>query len=705
MKNRFIGVLVLLLAFCGTARADVLDSLQNNVRIAKDDTARYTAYVKLGSLYFARNLEMSHKYFWKALDCAERINDKSKIAVTYINISTLYSIERQFKKAVDTLSVGIRIAQEAKCRDELAFGYSQLGTICKKIGDNDRALEAFNKAIAIMNRSAVEDSIRKYRAQGTKITKKQDSYLNSVSIIYNDLALLHIALKDTTEAIDVFKFSLKAAEASTRTERVAVGYGNLGEIYSAVGKYAVAEEYMKKAIAIFRQTGSRRYEIITKDYLANMYIEKKDYAKAKKLVKEFAQKDASALGEYGGLCRTAAKLYRCIKNYPQALHYMKLAEENVGDSPEDILAVLKGYTDIYNESENYTKAFEYLEKYNTVKDSIYDAAQYEILANKLAFYQVLKKDDEINIMKTKLALTAEQEKQQQSKILVFVISTVALVVIVFVLIVLIRSRRRNEKQISEKNDELETANEKLTETNATKDKFFSIIAHDLRNPIGSFRNVVELMHDDYDSFDEEERKDFLRMMKKSSEQVFELLENLLEWSRSQRGTIKFNPTKIDIFAIAQLCVDLLTLTAEKKSIKLINSVPRSEFIYADAKLITTIIRNLMSNSVKFTREDGEIEVGYRELDNGEVEVSVRDTGVGMDAERVASLFQIDKSKSTNGTNGEVGTGLGLILCKEFVEMHGGKIWVESEVGIGSKFIFTLPQPEGEIMDSVENEGN
>ena len=450
---------------------------------------------------------------------------------------------------------------------------------------------------------------------------------------------------------------------------------------------------MKKAIAIFRRTGDFRYEIGTKDYLANVYIAKKDYAKAEKIVKESMQRNVSAFGEYGGLCRTASKLYRCMKNFPQALHYMKIAEENAGGTFEDRLEVLKGYTDIYKDMGNYAKAFEYLEKYNAAKDSVFDTEQYDILANRLAFYQVAKRDDEIRIMKSRLTLTEMQEKEQHSRILMFVIATVALVMIICALVIIIRSRRQSENKISEKNDELEAANAKLTETNATKDKFFSIIAHDLRNPIGSFRNVVELMYDDYDSFEEEERKEFLAMLKKSSGQVFALLENLLEWSRSQRGNINFNPTQIDINAISQLCVDLLALTAEKKDVKLINSIPKSKFIYADAKLITTIIRNLISNSVKFTREGGEIEAGFAEHENGDVELYVRDSGVGMDAKRVANLFHIDKSISTHGTNGEAGTGLGLILCKEFVEMHGGKIWVESEVGIGSKFIFTLPQPK------------
>lgn len=694
MKNRIFLIILLFIGAVSVAGAATkLDTLLNNERIAKNDTAKYSANVKLGAFYFGRDAKVAQKYMWEALRYAKRLKDKNRISISYINISTLYSLRNKFKQAVDTLNIGIRMAEEAGCREEIAFGYSQLGTVYKRLGDYEKSIGAFNKAVAIVNRSSVEDSLRIYRKKGKKLDIYQDTYLNSVAIIYNDMALAYLMMKDTTEAISVLKFSLKVAEASMRLERIGAGYANLGEIYSGMGKYGVAEEYLKKAISYFKQVGNFRFEIITKDYLANMYIEKKDFAKAQKIVEETSRTEVYKLGEYSGFCCTAAKLYSGLKNYSQALHYMKIAEENIGSSIQNKLEVWRCYTDIYKKIGNYAKALECIEKYNAVKDSLYSSEQYSVLADKLAFYQVAKKDDEIRMMKTKLSLTEMQEQQENTLRWLFITVIGALMFIVCFLIMMNRARRRNETQISEKNAELEAANIQLTETNATKDKFFSIIAHDLRNPISSFRNVVELMHDDYDNIKENERREFLGMLKQSSEQVFALLENLLEWSRAQHKTIKFNPTEIDISSIAQTCVDLLSLTAEKKGIRLKNSIPKSKFIYADAKLITTIIRNLMSNSVKFTREGGEIEAGFCEHENGDVELYVRDSGVGMDAKRVANLFHIDKSISTHGTNGEAGTGLGLILCKEFVDMHGGKIWVESEVGIGSKFIFTLPQPK------------
>jgi PAS domain S-box-containing protein len=238
--------------------------------------------------------------------------------------------------------------------------------------------------------------------------------------------------------------------------------------------------------------------------------------------------------------------------------------------------------------------------------------------------------------------------------------------------------------------ELELLNNKLQQLNSTKDKFFSIIAHDLRSPLGTFKQMTEMLHDSYGSFSEEELIEFLDIMKNSSKNIFELLENLLEWSRSQRRTIKYEPLDINLFFHSDNILHLLKPVSDNKKIKIINAIKRSIFIKADHNLLNTILRNLIMNAIKFTYQDGEIIINS-EQNNNEIIISVKDSGVGMTKEQIEKLFRIDSSISTQGTNLEKGTGLGLILCKEFVELHGGKIWVESEIGKGSTFYFTMPK--------------
>ena len=229
----------------------------------------------------------------------------------------------------------------------------------------------------------------------------------------------------------------------------------------------------------------------------------------------------------------------------------------------------------------------------------------------------------------------------------------------------------------------------LSELNATKDKFFSIIAHDLKNPFNALMGFSTLLLDDYNSFDDDERKDLIQTMSDASENAYKLLQNLLEWSRSQTGSIKWYPDIIHLDEIANETLNLLKNQAMNKNITIVGVVPANITAFADGNMITTVIRNLMSNALKYTPKGGEVKL-YTTQQNNHIEITIEDNGVGIRKEDLNKLFRIDVNFSTNGTNNEMGTGLGLILCREFVEKNGGKIWVESEEGKGSKFKFTLP---------------
>jgi len=249
--------------------------------------------------------------------------------------------------------------------------------------------------------------------------------------------------------------------------------------------------------------------------------------------------------------------------------------------------------------------------------------------------------------------------------------------------------KKAKKTISRQNDELEKHQAKLHELNASKDKFFSIISHDLRNPIAGFLNLTEVMSENYDLLSEKESKEFVELLNQSSKQLYNLLENLLQWSRAQTGRIEYEPKMLNLNAIVEDNIDLMMMNLENKHLKVRMEIDPETMIWADENMITTVIRNLLSNAIKFSRKEGMIFIRAK-MNESETLVAVDDFGVGIKPETQSKLFQIDKQQSTFGTSNEKGTGLGLILCKEFVEKHGGKIWVESEVNKGSSFKFTLP---------------
>lgn len=231
--------------------------------------------------------------------------------------------------------------------------------------------------------------------------------------------------------------------------------------------------------------------------------------------------------------------------------------------------------------------------------------------------------------------------------------------------------------------------ENLAEVNATKDKFFSIIAHDLRNPFNHLLGFSELLIDRFDTLDDHRKQEFIGNIYSSLQHMFRLLENLLSWSRLQLGTIEWDPSPIELSSLVKETMELLENQAGSKQINLESRHSEKLMVFGDPNMLETVLRNLISNALKFTKEKGTVWVDA-EVSEGIATIAVNDTGIGMPPDIVAELFRIDATFSQPGTNEERGTGLGLILCKEFVEKNGGEIWVESVENKGSKFSFTIP---------------
>ncbi|MBW8334501.1 MAG: PAS domain-containing sensor histidine kinase [Prolixibacteraceae bacterium] len=231
---------------------------------------------------------------------------------------------------------------------------------------------------------------------------------------------------------------------------------------------------------------------------------------------------------------------------------------------------------------------------------------------------------------------------------------------------------------------------RLRELNATKDKFFSIIAHDLRNPFNSIIGFSDLLAKQVQEKDYESISNYSQIILNSSQRAMDLLMNLMDWSRMQTGRIEFIPECFDLVELTNEVLKLLNNSSQQKSIAVSTEFPPLIFVLADKQMISTVLRNLISNAIKFAHTGGEICISAKPK-QGEWVITIADNGVGINKETIDKLFRIDESYSTLGTQNEKGTGLGLLLCKEFVEKHDGKIWIESEVGKGSKFHFSVPK--------------
>lgn len=250
------------------------------------------------------------------------------------------------------------------------------------------------------------------------------------------------------------------------------------------------------------------------------------------------------------------------------------------------------------------------------------------------------------------------------------------------------TRDITERKLAE--EEIKKKNEELKKLNTEKDKFFSIIAHDLRGPLGIFLGLTEMMIESLNDLKLPAVKEYANAMRDTSVNLFKLLENLLEWSRMEMGAISFNPVKVDLQDLIKESMMTVLEPAKAKEIHITCNIANNFEIFADKNILQTVIRNLASNAVKFTPRDGKIEI-FAVLDESKsVTISVRDSGIGMSREIIDNLFNLNNQTNRKGTEDEASTGLGLFLCKNLIKKHGGNIWVESKEGEGSVFTFTIP---------------
>ena len=261
--------------------------------------------------------------------------------------------------------------------------------------------------------------------------------------------------------------------------------------------------------------------------------------------------------------------------------------------------------------------------------------------------------------------------------------------------ILEESQQKIEEQTAELksvNDQLNATNEKLNELNAMKDKFISIIGHDLKNPVNVITGFSDMLKIKINNLSVKKRDMYIENINSTAKKTYNLLENLLDWARSQSGRMIMDPKNTNLIQLINANIILLSEQAREKEIKILTDFPEvPAIVFSDSNMIDTVIRNLLNNTVKFTNSGGEVLVKVSiDKKSGQVKTVITDTGIGIPANIINKLFSIDRSYSSEGTAGETGTGLGLILCKEFIEKNNGKIWVESVEDKGSTFTFTLP---------------
>ncbi len=509
------------------------------------------------------------------------------------------------------------------------------------LGEANRASNAYYNGIKILNQAldiiadADDDSFKPDKA----------NIYNRIASIYYELIFTPFEKNKELTAQKVLRY-IDSSLQNTRPDNYFLlisNYNVNGAVYNYLKDLKRAEQNMNNAVAIMQKFPDSAFTLY---HYHNVML------------------------NYAGLYYQFAKYKEAEALALEALRYMK--EKNIKVN-EDLLYIV--LSEVYAKMGDYKNAYKYKQLgYDYyVKDRY--ASQQQTLLDLEAKYHFQKQGAEI--------------KQQQE---VLFYQTIGIIIGLISIIIIIRTNKSRHKALREINRLSNVQNNELKQLNATKDKFFSIIAHDLKNPVFSIHSFVNFIVQDFDEINREELKSNLEMLERNTKNLAQLLDNLLTWARAQSGKITFEPVELSITAIIKNSIEIAEIQARDKSIAISydNSKCEDVQVVADTNLLITVFRNILSNAIKFTPNNGKVVIAIEE-ENSSVKISIADNGVGIPANKVPTLFETDRNYQSNGTNHELGTGLGLILCREFIEKNGGKIWAESEKNVGSTFHFTIPK--------------
>ena len=598
------------------------------------------------------------------------------------------------QKSIHYAEKGIKLASQIGYDKGLAGCYGSLGYAYTNV-DNQKAIEYTNKALELRKKIDDKAGIATSLNILGVIKYYEDDYLASIeyhlealkrreaigddlkiAISYNNIAIVNMALGNYDSALDYLNRAFKIRVAANNQSAIGIIKANIGEIQKLKGNNEAALETFNEALVINKKLDNHKSIANIFRNIAAVYNNLKKYSTAISFYDSslaiyyfIDEKNGIANSENGlaEVYKNIGKLDSAIKHSTIALEYSQKIH-----SKKNKLKALDVLYNCYEQKGNFKKAYEYLTIHKNTSESLKDSDRLKKLAKIELDYKLEKIQQE------------QEEAINRQKVLILLL--VLIVISGTVILVLTSRSSKNKKKV---NVQLSQLNKRLNEANAAKDRFLSIIAHDLRGPYQTTLGLSDVLANDFDSLDNNEISACIENLNSSLKNQYNLLNDLLHWAELQGGGFNLKTEPIDLPECAANIIGLLSLAAKKKNIDLTSSINGNTIVHADNNMLNLVLRNLISNSIKFTPPNGSVNISAAKNDN-EIQICVNDTGIGISSEDLNNLFNGEIRFSNNGTSNEEGSGLGLLLCKEIVEKHNGRIWAESEIGKGSKFIFTLP---------------
>jgi signal transduction histidine kinase/Flp pilus assembly protein TadD len=683
MKSLICFLVFLLCAQLHNCEANPqIDSLKNVVANSTDDSVKIAILYKLIKIQKRTDPSKAIEFADQALSLAKRNEDQKNIATSLRKKAQLLIVIGKTDEAIASFKHSIQLYKSIGLKKGMAYSYNNLGMLYQQIGNYEEALYNFQESLKLGGE--IEDSL-------------------VICTGYNNFGNIYYNQYDYANALSNYHKAYEIADMIGLGVRLGDYASNIGNAYFMEGNYQHALEYYEKAISINAKNKNLRGTARVLSSMGKVFETMGNYVMALEYFRK-SMDLKKQMNDKLGLSETLVSISEMYKNNGEidksitySIKSLEIAEpmgfaEQMKCSYENLYVA-------YDQKRDHEKALEYYTMFRDLENEIYLQRQNEAVADLQTKYETEKKEKEI-VLLTKV--NQEQNllllKQKNFRNVLFLVLLLIFIVATGMFFRYRAKKKMNEtlrgknREIEKRKNEVELLNTNLRELNSAKDKFFAIVSHDLKNPINLLTLSTSYMLKNLYETDKDKLGLYLENMNKSAQSLEFLLKNLLNWAQSQLGTLQFNPQKTDVTVLVSKCMQELEPFATQKGISIKTIIPDETYILVDAEMIATVIRNIISNAIKFTDTGGRIDVTSRKVKDA-VEISICDDGIGMDEETRKGIFKIDQKKSAQGTAGERGTGLGLILCNELIQKNnpaGKGLKIESTPGKGSCFYFRLP---------------
>jgi len=672
---------VLLLLVFAIFRVDFLiaqdkpDSLYSLLREQKQPDSLFQLHSQLFDAFLDNDYQRAKDHAEKALQLARGSENYQSLCKALKNVGVWHQYRGNYDSALLLYEEALSVARRQQDNALAVQMNNSIGTVYFRRGEYDVSVQYFLKSLE----AAELDGDSSALAGG----------LNNIGAI--------MELQERyDDALDYYQQSLRIKKLLGDSLSFARTLNNIGNVYGNLKKNDEAARYFEQALRIKRKSDQAGSLALSLTNLGIVYKDLKQYDKALNCYYEALEIDRR-LGKKEGMLSIAnnlAELFIQTDQLDSALHYANQAYKlaiNI-DAKERLLGTANTLAKIHELRNENTLALHYLHRYNDLREEVFNENKSQQIAELEARYETEKKELTIEKLEQEKQVQSLEIQQARTQQLICLLLLLIIALLGIVGTYFYRNKMKTNRLLS-------AQNEQLAHLNATKDKLFAIVSHDLRNPLSAFRSIAETLSEHLANMSPDEVQFFIDEIYQSSQQLDDLLHNLLQWANSQTGSLRFEPETFSPFGIIEKCIGHLQAQANEKSITLQNHVSPTVKIYADLKMIQTIIRNLISNAIKFTPAGGHISLTSRLTDNY-VALSVSDTGIGIAEEDLNALFRVDANVQAIGTSPEKGTGIGLILCKELAELNHCEFRVTSKLSEGSTFTLLIPASQSVKNDEV-----